>query len=276
MTESCRWTPFGPGGQFVGVNAAWSPSGKQIAVCYSGADITIKHGIYLIDTVSWQTTELFVPGSFSTFSTVNWSPDGEWLLFSYRAQLYKIKPDGDSLTQLTFTSRQFHSDWADSDTLIVYRISIGDSAGVWIMRPDGSQKKRVIRYGSSPSFAGGDSILYIERLDSPTKRSHLAILNIPDSSHRSVHIWTTDKPYAVYRYPQYSGVRREIAWEIDWNVWTIALDGTNHRRLTSTGGARPGWSPDGERIVYTKPTEEGGSLWIMNADGSGRMPVPGW
>lgn len=264
------------GGPFVSMNAAWSPSGEQMAVCYNGSDTTIKHGIYLVDTVSWQTTELFVPGNYSTFASVNWSPDGEWLLFSYRAQLYKIKPDGDSLTQLTFTSRQFHSDWAESDTLIVYRISLGDSSGVWVMRTDGSQKKSVIRHGSSPSFGAGDSILYIEYTDSPSKRAHLAILNIPDSSHRSVHNFTVDQPYAVYRYPQFSRVRQGLVWSIDWNIWTIDMDGRNHRRLTSAGGDNPDWSPDGERIVYTKPTEKGGSLWIMNADGSGKTPVPGW
>jgi Tol biopolymer transport system component len=264
------------GGLFVSMNASWSPSGETIAVCWSGTDTTRKHGIYLVDTTTWETTGLLLVDDYSTFSTVNWSPGGEWLLFSYRAQLHKMKPDGDSLTQLTFTSRQFDSDWANSDTLIVYRISIGDSSGIWVMGEDGGSKRSLVRHGSSPSFAEGDSILYIESTDAPSKRAHLAILNIPDSSHRSIYGWTTGQPYTVYRSPQFSVVRREIAWSIDWNIWTIAMDGTSPRQLTSNGGARPDWSPDGQRIVFTKPTEEGGSLWIMNADGSGRMPVPGW
>ncbi len=259
----------------VTMNAAWSPSGEQIAVCWSGRPPR-RHGIYLIDTATWETTELFVVDDFSTFSTVNWSPDGQWLLFSYSAQIYKMKANGESLTQLTFTSRQFHSDWADSDTLIAYRISIGDSSGIWIMREDGRSKRSVVRHGSSPSFAEGDSILFIERTDSPSKRSHLAILNIPDSSLRSVYSWTTGQPYSVYRYPRFSSERKEIVWSIDWNVWTIKTDGSSRRALTSDGGARPDWSPGGQKVVYVKPTVGGGNLWIMNADGSGKTPVPGW
>ncbi len=259
----------------VTMNAAWSPSGEQIAVCWSGRPPR-RHGIYLIDTATWETTELFVVDDFSTFSTVNWSPDGQWLLFSYSAQIYKMKANGESLTQLTFTSRQFHSDWADSDTLIAYRISIGDSSGIWIMREDGRSKRSVVRHGSSPSFAEGDSILFIEYTDSPSKRAHLAMLNIPDSSLRSVYSWTVGRPYDLYSYPRMSSARQEIAWSIDLDVWTMTMDGANLRPLTSGGGENPDWSPDGRKIIYVKPTVEGGSLWIMNSDGSGKTPVPGW
>ncbi len=51
-------------------------------------------------------------------------------------------------------------------------------------------------------------------------------------------------------------------------VWIINSDGTNPRRLTSTQGYSPGWSPDGEWIVYTDSRGVNGRLWLMRKDGS--------
>jgi Tol biopolymer transport system component len=36
---------------------------------------------------------------------------------------------------------------------------------------------------------------------------------------------------------------------------------------------RPKWSPDGSKIVFDQFDCEGGGLWIMNADGSGKQPL---
>lgn len=52
---------------------------------------------------------------------------------------------------------------------------------------------------------------------------------------------------------------------------TLALvrpDGTDLRLLPA--GARPAWSPDGERIYY----EFGAGIWVVGIDGVGAMPVP--
>ena len=51
------------------------------------------------------------------------------------------------------------------------------------------------------------------------------------------------------------------------HIWVMDADGSNQRQLTqeSSGGLAPRWSNDGTKIVYTR----GGSLDVMNADGSG-------
>ena len=70
----------------------------------------------------------------------------------------------------------------------------------------------------------------------------------------------------------------------DYEIYTIAPDGTGVKRLTSAIGndAHQGWSPDGEHIVfassrmgfkdegaYTDAPQPYGELFVMRADGTG-------
>ncbi|OQY27350.1 MAG: hypothetical protein B6244_10840 [Candidatus Cloacimonetes bacterium 4572_55] len=50
----------------------------------------------------------------------DWSPDGQWLAFMMNAQIYKVKADGDSLTQLTHEGRNFFPDWGPDGQWIAY------------------------------------------------------------------------------------------------------------------------------------------------------------
>jgi Tol biopolymer transport system component len=56
-------------------------------------------------------------------------------------------------------------------------------------------------------------------------------------------------------------------------VFVMNSDGSDQRKLT--GGYHPSYSPDGLRIVFVDD-ERGygaGSLWLANADGSGRTKM---
>lgn len=65
----------------------------------------------------------------------------------------------------------------------------------------------------------------------------------------------------------------------DWEVWTMGVDGSDRRQLTSDDPAlnwSPAWSPDGRYIAYfsTRQVAPGRvEVWRMNADGSNKVQL---
>jgi TolB protein len=55
----------------------------------------------------------------------------------------------------------------------------------------------------------------------------------------------------------------------DGQLYTVAVDGTGHRRLTGEGmNSRPSWSPDGRRIAFARDYGSAADIYVMDADGS--------
>lgn len=257
------------------INVAWSPDGNTIALSWSGPHTRHKRGLYLINTSDWEMTPLLVEeGMGGYYYSPSWSSDGEWLAFARNAQIYKMKLNGDSLTQLTFTSRNWSCDWSDSDSLILYQITLGDSGGVWIMNSNGQNKKAIVKYAGHSSFTPGDSILLVEYFTTNFDSAHITIINPIDSSTREVFKWEQGNPYHYYTEPRISPDGQTIVLSIETCIWTMSIDGDNLIQLTSTKGMYPNWSPDNTKIVYTRPTLEGGDVYIMNYDGTNHFKVP--
>ena len=73
--------------------------------------------------------------------------------------------------------------------------------------------------------------------------------------------------------PDWSPDGTKIAWSSDrdgnFEIYVMDADGSNVTQLTTDSGLTPRWSSDGQRIAYTR----GGSIIVMNADGSDREVV---
>ena len=257
--------------------AAWSPTGEWIAVSRLPAMGRIPRGVYLIRPDGSEFRQF--PGLEGSPYVIDlcWSPDGQWLAFITGTDVYKIKIDGDSLTRLTFNGENYACTWSNSDTLIAFRHSPGDtSSGAWIMDQNGENARQFIRYGGHLDFGPADSLFYIISIGN--NRGKLALMNLADSTERIVLVVEYGKPYHAYYMPDVSPDGLQIAFCLDAQIRILDIAGGNITTLTENGGDHPSWSPDGSKMVYCDPMLAPGhdDIIIMNADGSDPHVLLDW
>jgi TolB protein len=247
---------------------AWTPYGSSIVYIH-GDTVNGQTGIWLTDTSGIDKHILFPSAGANSPS---WSPDGQWIAFSDGGEIYKMKLNGDSLTQHTVNGRNFFPAWSPDGMWIAYDRSIADEtgpAGVWIMRNDGSQKE-VIAKGRFPDWSiPGQYLINIGF------HNEIYKVNINDTS--EVYKLTTLNQSNIYatdnRYPRYSPNGTQIAFTSQPDggksqIWIMNSDGTNLKQLTFTQGFSCDWSPSGEWIVYTDSRAVSGRLWLIRRDGT--------
>lgn len=121
---------------------AWSPDGSTIAYVH-GDTVSSLTGIWLTDTSG--TNKQIIYASARAYSP-SWSPDGQWIAFSDGGDIYKIKLNGDSLTQLTDNGSNFFPAWSPDGQWIAYDSNNESNNGmnsIWIMNTNGAQNRRI-------------------------------------------------------------------------------------------------------------------------------------
>ena len=259
----------------------FSPDGNSIAYHHYHMKYILSSGSYNYDRDStgiWfvdadgSNPRMFLKGG----DLPDWSPDGEWIAFVGPAKnIWKIKSNGDSLTQLTSGRRTFFPDWSPDGKKIAYDQSIataGHPSGIWIMNADGSNDHWVLR-GNFPEWStDGTKIVYIVYNG----------IYVADSSGANQNLlFSNDRDN---RYPVWSPDGLKIAFSSQAmgkapQIWVMDANGSNPQQLTTKGGITPAWSPCEEKIVYSQydwrvynPLENG-TLWIMNADGTSKCQL---
>lgn len=86
------------------VQPSWSPDRTKIVFASDKDHLGTAFGLYLYDLGTNQITTLFVEAGSHALAPA-WSPDGKWIAFASDRdgdfEVYKIRPDGTGLTQLT-------------------------------------------------------------------------------------------------------------------------------------------------------------------------------
>jgi TolB protein len=136
------WSPDGERLTFYAASATRS-LGQVCTVKVDGSDLTVV----VSDPPGWQVEPA-------------WSPDGEWIVYrsirDENHEIYKVKPDGSSDTNLTNNpATDLEPTWSPDGQWIVFSSDRTGDFDLYIMRPDGSDVSRVtsaIGKDSDPSW----------------------------------------------------------------------------------------------------------------------------
>ena len=226
---------------------AWAPDRSRL-VALRGSDLVVRARSGAV------VRSIAVRAGTATYEP-RWSPDGRWISYLVERCEDPDDPRG----------------WVTAGC-----------ADLWIVRPDGSRRRRLVgatvatAFGS-PSYTwspDGRAIVYQGIV------THVQLVRVEVRSGRKRAIPHTDDIYAAY--PSISPDGRWIAFARQrgayqgCDLYAIRSDGSRLRRLVSARNVtRSRWSPDGRRIAYfvDEPSDpdRGGNrygLFVARRDGT--------
>jgi Tol biopolymer transport system component len=159
-----------------------------------------------------------------------------------------------------------------TDALIAFTSNSFDFLAIFTINPDGSGLSRLTpddEAESNPVWSpDGRRILF-------TNDVELNVMNADGSGRVKLadsdlgifdHRWSPDGRRIAYV------VLREVEEDLVSDLWVIGADGTGRIRVDARA-SDPSWAPDARRIVYATANQGDPRLRIINADGTGEVPL---
>ncbi|HMQ99044.1 MAG TPA: hypothetical protein PKE39_08475 [Ignavibacteria bacterium] len=263
------------GASTIDFEPSWSPDGHTIAYFHIDSSGSTT-GIFLIDTNGTNKRQLF-PGYCGS---PDFSPDGNWITF-HSGQIYKIKINGDSLTQLTNGGSNYFPSWSPDGEWISYDSDYNDPTGsivIWKVKPDTSIRRDISQHGTGEWRISNWSMdgKFIVHLRGFQNSGGWEIV-IMDSAGQIPLRLTNNVNWDWY--PRYSPDGQKIIFtqqhenSLNYQIYTIQTNGSGLTKLTDTQGYSADYSPDGESIVFCDSSPDNGRLWIMNKDGTNKKQL---
>jgi Tol biopolymer transport system component len=260
----------------------WSPDGKLIAY------VDQSLSLWLVRPDGTERRVLLPTSQLSTLWGLSWAPDSTAIAIGSAGPdanprtagcsgLYVVPIDGATPVRLP-AGRHVGCDvaWSPHGDEIAY-----DNGGVFVIRPDGTDRRRVSELGGGPEWsADGMQLAFnvaIHRKGTnrlARDRYHaFAVINA-DGTH--FHVVTTR---AYNEYGQVwspSGRRILYGRKNRAGIFVISADGRNNRRVTrdsppQTDWPALAWSPDGRSTAYDTDRTGNGDIYVIGADGRHKM-----
>ena len=205
----------------------------------------------------------------------DWSPDGTLIAFSGNRgsgefDIYTIRPDGTQEVRLTQGGYWDDPAWSPDAS----KIAVTGYAGgaLRVMNADGSEMTTLVEMSAGdPAWSpDGSQIAFWSVVNG---NFDVFVVNADGSGLNNL----TNSP-ADEGGPAWSRDGSRIAYgrsggDGDSNIFVMNADGSDQTRLTDyprgQAAFSPCWSPDGAKIAYSLR----GSIYVMNADGTGRLAV---
>lgn len=213
---------------------------------------------------------------------------GSKILFLTTAQgdsvtnIYVMNPDGTdkkALTSFTAANGQLAwPSWSPDGKRILYAMSEGEMANVYIMNSDGSGTIPVPDTSDvqdTPCWSPDGTEIAYTTPASNGERNTIKVVKVDGSGHYLVQ----DKERGL-GYQNWSPVEPLFVLEFSMggppDIYTMsARDGSNRRQLTNDPNLDewPNFSRDGKQIVWAHGVEGDKDIWVMNVDGSNKHKV---
>lgn len=232
---------------------SWSPDGRSL-VWIGNHDG--QNDVYVGDVLGSQVLQLTDDAAQDVFA--RWSPDGTGIVFSSDRdgdhEIYLMAPDGNDVRQLTRNGvDDWVAAWSPGGSQVVY-VRADEEQHLRVMAADGTADRPLAGAVDEPWWPtwspDGMRIAY---------ESGGVIYVIPAAGGDPIRLPIPQ--VRVTRFPAWAP-GRDIAFSSDGDLYAVAEDGSDLRRLTNTSTVEStsAWSPDGSSLAFEL------SHWVDVAD----------
>ncbi|MEO8294781.1 MAG: CehA/McbA family metallohydrolase [Gemmatimonadota bacterium] len=236
--------------------------------------------------------EMYLPQVTSGPGAATWSPDGKTIVYSMQGTLWRQQIGSDRTVQVTDgEAYDYQPDWSPDGRYVVYVSYLHDALELWLLEVATGKTSAIRADGSvnlEPRWSpDGKRLAFVST--SYEGRWHIFTADFRDGAFANVSRLTEDRDSQLPRYyysrydhylsPTWSPDGRELILISNRNhiwgsgsFWRMAADsGGTPREIhdeETTWRARPDWSRDGRRVVYSSyQGRQRNQLWVMTADG---------
>lgn len=238
--------------------------------------------------------EMYLPQAGSGPSAAAWSPDGNELVYSMQGSLWRQRIGSPEAAQLTDgPGYDYQPDWSPDGRSIVYTSYRNDALELWLLDLHDNSTRPLVANGATnldPRWSpDGTRIAFVSTAFQGRWHVYLLPMDRPSPGAQMPIRLTSDTASALPRYyyskwdhylsPAWSPDGKELVVVSNrghvWGsggVWRMEARPSGPmrelRREETNWKARPDWSRDGRRVVYSSYLgRQRNQLWLTTSDG---------